>query len=216
MKYAIGEIFLIVAGVILAMQINNWNESRKNTIANDQLLFQVKEEMLQNGEIFDRDKSYRDTIPLVYTEFVKELSKADSEVNTQKLEKIIRTLFRTTAYSFPQNSLMSYIAESKNDNTHLNREIMRLHSHMTELELISKRGFDLKFENFYSGFGDDVDVSSLSIKSFKTIKSLDFRNKMIMNGYVEEEITTKFDLTRNQQILVDSLIIDHLKLPLQN
>ena len=29
LKYAIGEIFLVVIGILIALQINNWNESRK-------------------------------------------------------------------------------------------------------------------------------------------------------------------------------------------
>ena len=27
--YAIGEIFLVVIGILIALQINNWNETRK-------------------------------------------------------------------------------------------------------------------------------------------------------------------------------------------
>lgn len=29
LKYAIGEIFLVVVGILIALQINNWNEIRK-------------------------------------------------------------------------------------------------------------------------------------------------------------------------------------------
>ena len=29
-KYAIGEIVLVVIGIVIALQLNNWNESRKN------------------------------------------------------------------------------------------------------------------------------------------------------------------------------------------
>lgn len=32
LKYAIGEIILVVIGIIIALQVNNWNESRKNRI----------------------------------------------------------------------------------------------------------------------------------------------------------------------------------------
>ena len=32
-KYAIGEIILVVIGILIALQINNWNENRKNQIA---------------------------------------------------------------------------------------------------------------------------------------------------------------------------------------
>jgi hypothetical protein len=31
-KYAIGEIVLVVIGILIALQINNWNESRKNQV----------------------------------------------------------------------------------------------------------------------------------------------------------------------------------------
>ena len=30
-KYAIGEIFLVVIGILIALQINNWNEGRKSS-----------------------------------------------------------------------------------------------------------------------------------------------------------------------------------------
>ena len=30
-KYAIGEIVLVMIGILLALQVNNWKEERKNT-----------------------------------------------------------------------------------------------------------------------------------------------------------------------------------------
>ncbi len=32
LKYAIGEIILVVIGILIALSINNWNESRKEAI----------------------------------------------------------------------------------------------------------------------------------------------------------------------------------------
>jgi hypothetical protein len=32
LKYAIGEIVLVVIGILIALQINNWNERRKDRI----------------------------------------------------------------------------------------------------------------------------------------------------------------------------------------
>ena len=32
MRYAIGEIALVVIGILIALQINNWNEGRKQEI----------------------------------------------------------------------------------------------------------------------------------------------------------------------------------------
>ena len=30
-KYAIGEVLLVMIGILLALQVNNWNESRKKS-----------------------------------------------------------------------------------------------------------------------------------------------------------------------------------------
>jgi len=32
LKYAIGEIILVVIGILIALQINNWNESKKYNV----------------------------------------------------------------------------------------------------------------------------------------------------------------------------------------
>ena len=32
LRYAVGEILLVVIGILIALQVNNWNELRKNVI----------------------------------------------------------------------------------------------------------------------------------------------------------------------------------------
>ena len=38
LKYALGEIVLVVIGILMALQINNWNEQRKTDIKEQILL----------------------------------------------------------------------------------------------------------------------------------------------------------------------------------
>jgi hypothetical protein len=47
MRYAIGEIFLVVIGILIALSINNWNENRKNRIEEAKMLYSFRE-VLQN------------------------------------------------------------------------------------------------------------------------------------------------------------------------
>ena len=54
-------------------------------------------------------------------------------------------------------------------------------------------------------------IKLLKLGEIMSDKKFSFRNKMVLNSYVEEEISNKFDITRKQQILVDSLITDYLK-----
>jgi len=44
LRYAIGEIVLVVIGILIALQINNWNENRKNSIEEKAIL----ENLLEN------------------------------------------------------------------------------------------------------------------------------------------------------------------------
>lgn len=48
LKYALGEIILVVIGILIALQINNWNESRKQLIKEQQILKSLREEFKQN------------------------------------------------------------------------------------------------------------------------------------------------------------------------
>jgi hypothetical protein len=44
-RYAIGEIVLVMVGILLALQVNNWNEERKETIAQDEAIRKLKIEL---------------------------------------------------------------------------------------------------------------------------------------------------------------------------
>ena len=211
LTYAFGEVLLIVVGILLALQINNWNEARKNKLENRKMLEQIKEENLINQFALQRDKEYRDTIVSVYNGFINLLAMPNLPSHKDEIEQYIRTLFRSTSYSFATSSLVSYLNNNKNDNSLIAKSLLELNSNMSDLEIISKKGFDLKFENFYEGLSEDVDLSSLTVSGFGSLQKFSFRNKMVLNSYVEEEISNKFDITRKQQILVDSLITDYLK-----
>lgn len=50
LKYAIGEIFLVMVGILLALQVNNWNENRKDNAKEQQILLSLREEFKQNIE----------------------------------------------------------------------------------------------------------------------------------------------------------------------
>ena len=61
LKYAIGEIVLVVIGILLALQINNWNESKKDRQKEQQLLVSLREEFKQNIEELKFDHSINES-----------------------------------------------------------------------------------------------------------------------------------------------------------
>jgi len=52
--YALGEIVLVVIGILLALQINNWNEERKESKAIKDVLIEIREDLLQDQVEFMR------------------------------------------------------------------------------------------------------------------------------------------------------------------
>jgi len=38
MRYAIGEIVLVMVGILLALQVNNWNEGQKERLLENEIL----------------------------------------------------------------------------------------------------------------------------------------------------------------------------------
>jgi hypothetical protein len=64
MLYAIGEIVLVVIGILIALQINNWSESRKNSYKEDELkralLSDFKETKIRLQETIKRQQQVID------------------------------------------------------------------------------------------------------------------------------------------------------------
>lgn len=54
--YALGEIFLVMIGILLALQVNNWNEKRKTYEKQKGYLLLIKNEMVNNLEELLKEK----------------------------------------------------------------------------------------------------------------------------------------------------------------
>ena len=48
LKYAMGEILLVVIGILIALQINNWNDARKTRTKELHYLQNIKSDLLVN------------------------------------------------------------------------------------------------------------------------------------------------------------------------
>jgi hypothetical protein len=58
MRYAFGEIILVVIGILIALQINNWNEDRKEKLQENKILFNLRDEFQENLQ----NLRYKDSI----------------------------------------------------------------------------------------------------------------------------------------------------------
>ena len=77
LRYAIGEILLVVIGILIALQVNNWNENRKEQKQEIQIYSELESELLQNKKeilntITKQKKINKSTQSLIYDIVKKE------------------------------------------------------------------------------------------------------------------------------------------------
>ncbi|WP_191859413.1 DUF6090 family protein [Hanstruepera ponticola] len=89
-KYAIGEIVLVVIGILIALQINNWNEGRKLEKSKSQLMLALKSELVKNKKELDN--------------YSLEIHESNSRFN-----KVL--LYSVGDYTIPNDSLKFYLSE---------------------------------------------------------------------------------------------------------
>ena len=57
LKYAIGEIILVVIGILIALSINNWNENRKGKIVKKDFLIRFYNDLQKDTSILNQKDS---------------------------------------------------------------------------------------------------------------------------------------------------------------
>ena len=50
LRYAVGEVILVVIGILIALQVNNWNEYRKEKVEEKKILLSLHNEISNNLE----------------------------------------------------------------------------------------------------------------------------------------------------------------------
>jgi hypothetical protein len=99
-KYAIGEITLVVIGILIALQINNWNENRKEAIVEresyENLLTSLKKDSLELVKIIHlQNQSLEDQILFIRSDF----SEIKSTMSNEEVTKSLYNIY-DGAYSF--------------------------------------------------------------------------------------------------------------------
>ena len=131
-RYAIGEIVLVVIGILIALQINNWNEERKKRISELTYLESIKTDLQLNLRSLDtfistRKESIRSAnIILEYFEQTKPMDYND--------------------FNYHSLIVMIWFPFEQNDNTY--QELMN----SGKLSIISNKVIKNKLQNMKSSF----------------------------------------------------------------
>ena len=147
--YAIGEIVLVVIGILIALSINNWNQTLQYDKNNTLMLQQLLEENEANYLELKENQDYRDSLVTKLNRLVTFIKENDIVKNENKLKFHLLPLFQSTSYTFSENYLKRYINSNEQEHSILTRELIELLSNQNDLTYISEKSLESRFENFY-------------------------------------------------------------------
>ncbi|MFP4844393.1 DUF6090 family protein [Winogradskyella sp. PE311] len=98
-KYAIGEIILVVIGILIALQINNWNEGRKLNTKSQELIASLIEDFEYNKNKLEIELKFRDSL-LTNMDAFNEFIESDTVlVSVDSLRELAHSFFRGRPFS---------------------------------------------------------------------------------------------------------------------
>ncbi|GGZ95388.1 DUF6090 family protein [Algibacter mikhailovii] len=180
-KYAIGEILLVVIGILIALQINNWNENRKNNNIEQSTLISLKSDLesalvqLNNKIGQNRDYKQMDSILLDVIHFKKDISE-DSLVGLT-LSHIFSPGFDPELGTL--NEILSTGKMEIIQNRNLRKHISTWNKYMDELEEV-----DEKLAHF-----------DLQVKDPLYSKQLPYRNSI--SAYLNYNLKTNYEFPKS-------------------
>jgi hypothetical protein len=126
LKYAIGEIILVVIGILIALSINNWNDNRKDRIAEKELYRTLIKSLESDLEDVRSKSVIIDSAIVGQRLFITE---SLEEVKSKFTDKeIINLIWKVgnTSYSFvPNISLYNKISQNKQIDLIQSKELQR-------------------------------------------------------------------------------------------
>jgi hypothetical protein len=100
LKYAIGEIVLVVIGILIALQINNWNEQRKDNIKENRIVKSLYNEFIDNYQYIDaRKQGFTNSHERSGLALLKLCSQNHADISPDSLLTLIEKSFFAPGYS---------------------------------------------------------------------------------------------------------------------
>ena len=156
--YAFGEIVLVVIGILIALQINTWNDNRKSRLRINQILKKVRDELVLNIENSnDLNRFYR-----------------------YKEKEIGRVINQKVTLEDYQNSGLVYLIWNNNTADISDDAASELDS-FTELLNKEQDSLISKINLLYSSFKPTLDVIDVQIA--EAVENFEFRIKRSTNWY---------------------------------
>jgi len=136
LKYAVGEIFLVVIGILIAVSINNWNENRKQHRLYLTILKNIEADMKSDTLIFHQTEDNFRKGDSIFNRILRNEMTREDYINCERCANIINVhaplSFKTKGYEM----LKGYVDNQNEAKDSLASDILMFYSQITDLSQI--------------------------------------------------------------------------------
>lgn len=154
LKYAIGEIVLVVIGILIALQINNWNEARKRQNTMKSVYSIIKTDLLSDIKNIDKALTLMSPRDSIFKRVINRKMTKDDYENCNKCSSIL--------HGFPDISLN-------------NRGLKLLENNRTTFDA-NQDSLSIEISDFYAYFNTEIGVALKEVDTDYTDNYSYFKN----------------------------------------
>ena len=111
--YAIGEIVLVVIGILIALQVNNWNEIRKFNKEGVKIMQELKSEFLDNRIVLEERIRFLDNANNCVRTVLGFMNKESVEIQQTNIDSIINKSLGYGNYNPANSTILELISSGK-------------------------------------------------------------------------------------------------------
>lgn len=113
LRYAIGEILLVVIGILIALQVNNWNQDRLNQKAGKQIKQNIHEEFIKNQDLLKDSRKSNEEALSSGKLLVSLVGAEKSELDGYKLDSLFNSSLMADSYLPTSHSLQDIMQSGR-------------------------------------------------------------------------------------------------------
>jgi len=163
--YAIGEIILVVIGILIALQINNWNEHKKNAQQEQLILTQLLAEYESNHQQIESKIALRNDVIKSCISLLKYIHNRPQNITTDSVDYHLSRVTMRPTFD-PQLGVSNELINAGKlyliNNTTLRNRISSYSSFLNELNEEELNIFRFTEEEFYAFLIDQYQVGGFT------------------------------------------------------
>lgn len=184
-KYAIGEIILVVIGILIAVSINEWSETRKQKQELENIYTIITKDLKNDIKYVDKIiEHYLEREPIFNRILDGKMTKEDYK-NCEKCTRVIIGYEDLTINNSGYNLLAKYNNNSKSNNDTLQQKIMQFYTkqlvelHADDVIIAEDLRSNYKdWKNNYKWFADFISNKNLDGFIEYAIHNPDYKNRV--------------------------------------